>query len=167
MRTDSFTGAVASLFSELTLGVGRPGEAYILNTGDVGLLRSLDGLDAKQASESANGGATIAAHARHLAYGLGLMNRWAREGGNPFANATWDAAWKTSRVNEREWADIRSELRSEVEGWLAILGHPREVSEPELKGMIGSVAHLSYHLGAIRQIAKSARGPKEGTFPSP
>lgn len=30
--------------------------------------------------------------------------------------------------------------------------------------MIGSVAHLAYHLGAIRQIAKGARGPKEGTF---
>jgi hypothetical protein len=32
--------------------------------------------------------------------------------------------------------------------------------------MIGSVAHLAYHLGAIRQIDKSTRGPKEGTFTS-
>ena len=30
--------------------------------------------------------------------------------------------------------------------------------------MIGSIAHLAYHLGAIRQIAKQARGPKDGTF---
>ena len=30
--------------------------------------------------------------------------------------------------------------------------------------MIGSIAHLAYHIGAIRQIDKSARGPKEGTF---
>jgi hypothetical protein len=30
--------------------------------------------------------------------------------------------------------------------------------------MIGSIAHLAYHLGAIRQIAKAARGPREGTF---
>jgi hypothetical protein len=29
--------------------------------------------------------------------------------------------------------------------------------------MIGSVAHLAYHLGAIRQISKETRGPKEGT----
>jgi hypothetical protein len=30
--------------------------------------------------------------------------------------------------------------------------------------MIASIAHLAYHLGAIRQIARRARGPKEGTF---
>jgi len=30
--------------------------------------------------------------------------------------------------------------------------------------MVGSIAHLAYHLGAIRQIQKSARGPREGTF---
>jgi hypothetical protein len=30
--------------------------------------------------------------------------------------------------------------------------------------MIGSVAHLAYHLGAMRQIERSLRGPREGTF---
>jgi hypothetical protein len=30
--------------------------------------------------------------------------------------------------------------------------------------MVGSIAHLAYHLGAIRQITKDARGPQEGTF---
>jgi hypothetical protein len=34
----------------------------------------------------------------------------------------------------------------------------------ELTGMIASIAHLAYHLGAIRQIVKDARGPKEGTY---
>lgn len=34
----------------------------------------------------------------------------------------------------------------------------------ELSGVIGSIAHLAYHLGAIRQIDKSSRGPKDGTF---
>jgi hypothetical protein len=38
------------------------------------------------------------------------------------------------------------------------------VSAIELAGMIGSIAHLAYHLGAIRQISKTVRGPKEGTF---
>jgi len=30
--------------------------------------------------------------------------------------------------------------------------------------MIASVAHLAYHLGAIRQIDQQTRGPREGTF---
>ena len=33
---------------------------------------------------------------------------------------------------------------------------------PELNGVIGSVVHLGYHLGAIRQIHVGARGPRDG-----
>jgi hypothetical protein len=36
---------------------------YALNSGDVGLLRSLDGLSSEDASRSVNSRATIAAHA--------------------------------------------------------------------------------------------------------
>ena len=41
---------------------------------------------------------------------------------------------------------------------------PREVADVELAGMAASVAHLAYRLGAMRQIDKQTRGPKEGTF---
>ena len=86
--------ALTTLFSELTEGANRPGGAFILNSGDAGLLRSLEALPTADASRSLAGGATVAAHAQHLRYGLSLMNRWAREGGNRFAEATWDEAWK-------------------------------------------------------------------------
>ena len=147
---------------EVPLRVGAG--AFILNSGDIGLLRSLDKLSPADASRSANDGATIAAHAQHLRYGLSLMNRWASEGGNPFANAKWDEAWKTSHVDARQWDEIRGGLRTEAHRWLEALGTPRETTTVELSGMIGSIAHLAYHLGAIRQIDKIARGPKEGTF---
>jgi len=92
------------------------------------------------------------------------MNEWATSGGNPFANAKWDEAWKMSGVDEVEWQEIRNGLRGETRRWLEILQTPREAAELELRGMLGSIAHLAYHLGAIRQINKTARGPKEGTF---
>ena len=92
------------------------------------------------------------------------MNRWATEGGNPFADAKWDEAWKTSVVNDAQWAEIRGRLSDEAHRWLQALGSPRDVSTVELSGMIASIAHLAYHLGAMRQIAASARGPREGTF---
>jgi len=164
MVTDDLSSALARLFAELAKGARPGGDAFILNSGDAGLLLSLGKLSAADASRSVNEGATIAAHARHLQYGLSLMNRWAREGGNPFADAAWDQAWKTGRVDESEWRSIRDGLEQETGRWLEILGSPRAVSEVELAGMIASVAHLAYHLGAIRQIEKDARGPKEGTF---
>jgi hypothetical protein len=163
MHTTDIATALSRVFSELTDGP-RHKLGVVLNTGDGGLLRSLDKLSAGEASDAVHGGATIAAHAQHVRYGLSLMNRWAAEGGNPFADATWDAAWRISTVNDAEWQEIRDGLRGETERWQQALRTPREVTNIELTGMIGSVAHLAYHLGAIRQIATGARGPKEGTF---
>jgi hypothetical protein len=163
MRTNDICPTLERLFSELVNGPSSSG-AFILNTGDAGLLRSLDKIPAEDASRSINGGATLAAHAQHVHYGLSLMNRWGREGGNPFADAKWDEAWQTSTVTATEWDAIRGGLREETANWLQIVKTPREVAEVELSGMIASIAHLAYHLGAVRQINRDARGPKEGTF---
>src|SRR5262245_785015 len=165
MRTNDMSPVLALLFSELIDGANNPQGAFMLNRGDLGLLRSLDTLSAAAASRSANGGATIAAHAQHVRYGLSLMNRWANEGGNPFADATWDAAWAIGRVEDAQWEEIRTGLREEAPRWLNVLAAPRDVTDVELAGLIASIAHLAYHLGAIRQIDKTVRGPREGTFP--
>src|SRR6187549_3356063 len=103
MQTTGIGASLGLLFSELVDGARDRGNAFILNTGDAGLLKSLEKLTAADASRSVNDGATIAAHAQHVRYGLSLMNRWASEGGDPFADATWDAAWKVSSVDENAW----------------------------------------------------------------
>lgn len=163
MRTNETSATLGTLFSELVNGTA-PSGGFILNGGDGGLLKSLEKLSAADASRSTNEGATVAAHVQHLRYGLSLMNRWASEGGNPFADATWDEAWKTTTVDARAWDEIRNGVGDEAQRWLAVLRAPREVSEVELNGMVASIAHLAYHIGAIRQIEKNARGPKEGTY---
>lgn len=164
MHTTNLGSALARLFGELVDGTTGEAGAFVLNTGDVGLLRSLDKLSAADASRSVNDGATIAAHAQHVRYGLSLMNEWAAKGGNPFADARWDDAWKVSGVDASAWQEIRDGLRDEAHRWLQVLSSPRDVTEIELTGMIASIAHLGYHLGAIRQINRQTRGPREGTF---
>lgn len=164
MLTVDLARTLTRLFSELVDGANDPGGAFMLNSGDVGLLQSLDKLSAAGASRSVNGGATIAAHAQHVRYGLSLMNRWASDGGNPFADAKWEEAWKIDDVDAIEWQEIRSGLREEARRWMQALSSPREVKEVELTGMIASIPHLAYHLGAIRQIDRDVRGPREGTY---
>jgi hypothetical protein len=164
MRTDDVAGALARLFGELTEGVSGGG-GFVLNTGDIGLLRALESLSGAEASQSVNGGATIAAHAQHVRYGLSLMNQWGATGGDPFANAKWDEAWRISTVDDGEWREIRDGLGQEARRWIAVLTTPREVADVELTGMMASIAHVAYHLGAIRQIHRSVRGPRQGTFP--
>ena len=167
MITGPVSRTLVAILDELANGmvVRTGGGPFVLNTGDVGLLRSLEQLSAEDASRSTNGGATIAAHAQHLRYGLSLMNRWAREGGNPFADAAWDEAWKIGAVHADQWNEIQRGLSDELKEWLKALASPREANDVELGGMVGSIAHLAYHLGAIRQIHRGTRGPKEGTFP--
>lgn len=162
MHTAESANALAHLFTELVDGVKSSSGGFMLNTGDAGLLASLDRLTAADASRSTNGGATIAAHAQHVRYGLSLMNQWAAEGGNPFTNAKWDEAWKISGVDAAQWDEIRAGLRLEASRWISVLKTPREVSDMEFTGLVSSIGHLAYHLGAIRQINKDARGPKEG-----
>ena len=162
MRTNDLGPVLSRLFSELVEGVGPNDVAFMLNPGDAGLLRSLDTLTPQAASRAVNGGATIAAHAQHLRYGLSLMNRWAAERGNPFADARWGDAWRVTTVDEAQWAEIRKGLADEAREWLDAVRAPKEVIEVELSGMIASIAHLAYHLGAIRQIDRHIRGPREG-----
>jgi hypothetical protein len=160
MDTRSFSRPLAGIFAELNLGA-TGGANFVLNGGDPGLLASLDTLSAAEASVSAQGGATVAAHAAHLGYALSLMNRWATEGGNPFAQADWHQAWTITTVDDAQWTTIRDTLRSEVTRWHEALRTPREVVDIAIGGMIGSVVHLAYHLGAMRQIQAALRGPKD------
>jgi hypothetical protein len=164
MDTAESSRTLTHLFAELVDGVTSKHGGFMLNTGDIGMLASLDKLSADEASRSTNGGATIAAHAQHVRYGLSLMNQWAAEGGNPFANAKWDEAWKISAVDAAQWEEIRKGLRDETQRWLNVLKTPREVAGIEFTGLVSSIGHLAYHLGAMRQINKDARGPKEGSF---
>jgi hypothetical protein len=150
--------ALSALLRELVDG-SAPEAAWILNPQDGGLLRSLDKLSARAASVvSAASGSSIAAHVDHLRYGLELMNRWAR-GENPFAGADYSASWRRQTVTETEWATLRDRLRGEAQSWIEVVQRPRELNDVELTGIIASVAHLAYHLGAIRQIDPSTRGP--------
>jgi hypothetical protein len=159
MNTRDLTGTLSTLLGELV--DGPPGAAaYMLNRGDLGLLRSLDALTARDASAAVAGGASVAAHVDHLRYGLSLMNRWSA-GENPFDGADWSASWRKTSVSAAEWQELRIALRTEAHRWLEVLRAPRDVSAVELNGIVGSIAHLAYHLGAIRQINRAARGPAE------
>ncbi len=157
MDANVLARSLTTLLSELVDGAPITG-AYVLNRGDPGLLRSLDRLSAEAASAISDGGSSVAAHVDHLRYGLSLMNRWA-SGEDPFSDADWGVSWRRTTVNESEWGDLRAELRGEAHRWLDALQRPRDIDEVELNGVIASIVHLAYHVGAIRQMDRTARGP--------
>ncbi|MDB4947459.1 MAG: hypothetical protein JWM27_108 [Gemmatimonadetes bacterium] len=160
MTTDVFARVLPTIFRELVDGAPDPAtRTYMLNRGDPGLLAALDRLSAAAASESSGGGPSIAAHVDHLRYGFSLLNRWAAGTPVPWKETDWSASWARNVVSEEDWRALRDELARETAGWAQVLASGREVSEMEAGWITGSVAHVAYHLGAIRQIDRAARGP--------
>ena len=167
MTTNDAAGlgpALADLLHELV--DGPPGaECYVLNPRDAGLLRSLARITWQVAAQPGPaGGASIAAHVDHVRYGISLFNRWAGGEPNPFATADWAASWKVTVRTEQEWQALREALATETHAWkasLQALARLEPLQPVALKGVIASVAHLAYHLGAIRQIDAATRGPEQ------
>jgi len=95
----------------------------------------------------------------HLRYGFGLLNRWSR-GEDSFTDADYSASWSRNSVSVDEWAQRRTALRSEIFVWRESLTSPREVTQTvQLTTVLASIAHLAYHLGAIRQLNRVTGGP--------
>lgn len=151
---------ISALFSELVYGSSDPkARTYILNQGDAGLLASLDRLSATAASAT-HDGPSIAAHVDHLRYGLSILNGWAAGAFPPWPDTDWTASWRKNVVSDAEWRALVHDLRREGDAWKDALRLNREVSEVEAGWMAGSVAHLAYHMGAIRQLDRTTRGPR-------
>ena len=160
MNTRDLTTVLPTLLSELVNGSPDPDVGtYMLNRGDGGLLQSLDKLSSSAASMTNGGGASIAAHVEHLRFGLSLLNRWAAGEAAPWKGADWTASWRKPTVSDAEWRALRNDLRREAQAWIEALRAPRDLNEAELGWVTGSIAHLAYHLGAIRQVDRAARGP--------
>jgi hypothetical protein len=155
MEQAVFVRAISTLLVELF--DGPPKDGFVLNPGDVGLLRQLDGISVEAASQRLNGRATIAAHVDHVTFGLSLLNRWAGGEENPFATADWDQSWKRTAVNEAEWRKLRDGLRDQARAWQGAVGGVSKWDDVATAGTIGSVAHTAYHLAAIRHILASQR----------
>ena len=160
MNTRDIAAVLARIMSEFVLGSPDPSVGTVaLNRGDEGLLKSLDKLSASQASSTHAGGGSIAAHTEHLRYGLSILNRWAAGEDKPWTGADWTNAWRKNDISDRDWDRLRSGLNKEAAAWIDALRTPRELDDVELGWTFGSIAHLAYHLGAIRQIDRGARGP--------
>lgn len=154
----SVSSTIGFLFRELVDGRTSP-DAYVLNRGDPGLLRSLDALSAAEASSSTPNRVSVAAHVDHICYSLHRMNGWASD--TALEPANWRASWRRSRVTDAEWATLRADLAREVSAWKQVLDRDALADDETQRSLASSVVHLAYHFGAIRQLADAARGPRE------
>ncbi len=112
-----------------------------------GLLGTLNKLDAKQASQSL-GGTSIAAHVYHTTFGLeastALIN-------GDHTSRNWPESWRVSTADDATWKKMLDEMRTRYEELNKAIESHASSSVEAFGGAIGAIAHVAYHLGAIRQ----------------
>jgi hypothetical protein len=155
-----FQRALVNMLTEIF--DGPPGqEAFVLNPGDLGLLRQLDTIDAAAASQRPMPGkTTIAAHVDHVCFGLAILNRWASGEANPWAGADWNASWQRTTVSEEQWQTLKGGLADEAEKWRKHVASRTNWDDLAAAAALSTAAHTAYHLGAIRQILAALAGEK-------
>ncbi len=134
-------------------GIPGQGTAFLDGTRDGvnnGLFATLDRVSAEHASSGALG-TSIAAHAAHTAYHMEVVVRWTNGDRGPF---DWKGSFEPAAVDEAQWAATRTRLRAGYEGLVTLARGVKDWNEDETGGLAGAIAHVAYHLGAIRLTAK-------------
>lgn len=145
-----FVESVAYLLRESFEGSPEgQGSAY-LDQG-VGMFKTLDFITAAGASH-AFFGTSIAAQTEHAKFYLDRLCEFIN---GRTAKVNWEDSWLIETVNDEEWDALRIAVKNAYENTLRCLAEPREWTERQVGMAIGLVAHTAYHLGSIRQIAKS------------
>lgn len=146
--------AVLPILSEAFAGPADPRSTHFVNNApDCGLFGTLDALTAEQASLPVDdGGVTAAAQAEHVRFSLDVSVRWMR---GEREKVDWARSWDVREVDDDAWTVLRDQLRRTYDAFV-VTAHQQPMDAELLEGLVATVAHAAYHLGALRQIAKHA-----------
>ena len=125
-----------------------PNWGYFTDRGpDAGLFALLAAMSADQASR-VTGGTTIAGHIHHLAFSLDAGSAFIKGEKTP---RRWEESWSVRTVDDTAWKALRERLLDKYEiAKKTIEGHATD-GVTSLGIAVGVVAHVAYHLGAVRQ----------------
>ena len=147
-----FVEAVAYLLRETFEG-SPPGKPSAYLDRGVGLFATIDQLSASQASKEFYG-TTAAAQTEHAKFYLDRLCEFLN---GRTAAVNWEDSWLIETVTVDEWTALRTTVRRSYENVLRCVADVSDWNEVQTGMAVGMVAHTAYHLGAIRQIAKSVQ----------
>lgn len=128
--------------------------SYFLDKGpDAGLRNTLASLSAEEAS-TLIGGSSIAAHVHHVIFSARAFGAFIS---GDHRKHDWNESWVVSDVDEAAWDALREDVRTTHEDLRDIVRTHAATDDASLGGAIGAVAHVAYHVGAIRQKLSTLR----------
>jgi hypothetical protein len=149
---EDFTGNLGRLLAETFEGPPDVGGSAYLDEG-AGLFQTIAPITAEVASRAPHAGApTIAAHCVHLAYYVDVLHGFLL-GREP--ELDWPGSWRARVGDDAAWAAVRDDLDTRYRALRrTVETHPSWGDDP-IGDASAILAHTAYHLGAIRQIART------------
>jgi hypothetical protein len=114
------------------------------------LLAGISADDAARAEE----GASVATEVHHLAFGLRAVAAFLRGEWTP---GGWAESWEPRAVDPESWAGLQAELGGAFEAFEAAIADSPLDRPESFGGALGGIAHVAYHLGAIRERLRTFR----------
>lgn len=150
INKDDFLKSVLFLLRETFEGSPEGQPSAYLDRG-VGIFSTLDNLSAEQVSRDAHGN-TIAAHTEHAKF---YLDRLCESMKGKSEKINWEQSWLIETVNDEEWDALRGAVRKSYENTLRTFAEIETWDERKPGEAVAVIAHTAYHLGSIRQMAKS------------
>ncbi|HKP69486.1 MAG TPA: hypothetical protein VJV05_09395 [Pyrinomonadaceae bacterium] len=150
--TARFVAAVAYLLRETFEGSPEGQPSAYLDRG-IGFFNTLSEVSAADASKEFQG-TTIAAQTEHAKFYLDRLCEFIN---GRTERVNWEDSWLIETVNDAEWDALRSSVTNAYENALRCIASVDDWTEDRTGMAVGLVAHTAYHLGAVRQIAKSIK----------
>ncbi|MDQ3219991.1 MAG: hypothetical protein M3Q26_04470 [Acidobacteriota bacterium] len=151
IQRDDFLKDILVILRETFEGSPEGQPSAYLDRG-IGIFPTLEKLSAENVSRDIFG-TTIAAQTEHAKFYLDRLVEFIRGRTNA---VDWDQSWLIEDVNEAEWNALRDAVRKSYENVLLCFAEVETWNQDNIGDAVAIIAHTSYHLGAIRQIAKNA-----------
>lgn len=150
ITTNAFTQSLLYLFRETFEGSPDNQPSAYLDR-KIGIFNTLDNLTATQVSQSVNG-SSIVAHTEHSKFYLDRLCEFIN---GRTEQVNWEQSWLIDEVNDEEWNALRDAVQKSYEGVMHCLAEIENWNQEQVGMAMGMLAHTAYHLGAVRQMAKT------------
>jgi hypothetical protein len=135
-------------FAEV-FGLSDPSSGYFLDTGQSGLLGTINGLTADVASAARTPEeATIASHCAHILF---LLEFFAAHERGETPTPDWSSSWTTRVVDDTQWRALRHELQIAYDNIVTRMKARETWPDEAVGASMMLIAHCAYHVGEIRQ----------------
>ncbi len=147
LSLDAVIRQIINVLDETFIYRKKPWTYFTDNKPDAGFLGLLEGLNAADASRPI-AGTSIVSHVHHVIFSLLESTAWIV---GDHSHKDWNESWRVNTVTDEEWSKMLDHMRA---SFLALRNTIRDRGAADILtvgGTVGVLAHMAFHLGAIRQ----------------